>query len=105
VDYLNFQHVPGHNADHFYFQKAGLRDCFTITTITQKDYEVAEHYSKAKSFEVDEATLLDILNEAPIFANYHKSTDTWENISADTIERVVDCLYETILSLDKAGDS
>jgi Zn-dependent M28 family amino/carboxypeptidase len=98
-----FDQILTNTADHLPFQKAGLKDSFTITCISGKDIDTAQHYFKALEFEVDKQTLFDILSSAPIFEHYHKPTDTFDKISEDSILMTSATIWETIISVQKNG--
>ena len=62
-----FDRIVLHYADHEPFRKNGLKEnAFTVSVVSEKDLEVAAHYYKALSFEVDQATLWEIFSQAPI---------------------------------------
>jgi Zn-dependent M28 family amino/carboxypeptidase len=98
-----FDQIVTNTADHLPFQKAGLKDSFTITCISDKDIETAQHYFKALEFEVDKQTLFDILSSAPIFEHYHKPTDTFDKLSEDSILMTSATIWETIITVQKNG--
>lgn len=101
-----FDRIVTNTADHLPFQKAGLKDSFTITCISDKDIETAQHYFKAMEFEVDKQTLSDILSAAPIFEHYHKPTDTFDRLKEDSMLMTSVTIWETITAVHKmAGNS
>jgi hypothetical protein len=99
IDLKRYTQIVTNTADHLPFQKAGLLDTFTITRISDKDIEVAQHYLKAQEFEVDKQTLLEILSSAPIFEHYHKPTDTFDRLSEESMQITSDTIWETIISV------
>jgi Zn-dependent M28 family amino/carboxypeptidase len=98
-----FDKIVTNSADHLPFQKAGLQDSFTITCISDKDIETAQHYFRALEFEVDKQTLFEILSSAPIFEHYHRPTDTFDRLSEDSIRMTSETIWETIISVQKNG--
>lgn len=100
IECTRYDKLVSHTADHMPFRKAGLEDAFTITCISEKDKEVAYHYYKAQEFDVDKEVLIEILSEAPIFKNYHKSTDTSEFLNEESLKMVEDLINKTIITLD-----
>lgn len=96
-----FDQIVTNTADHLPFQKAGLRDSFTITCISDKDIEVAQKYFEALKFEDDKHELFEILSSAPIFEHYHKPTDTFDKLSEETIQMTAETIWETILSVQR----
>jgi Zn-dependent M28 family amino/carboxypeptidase len=94
-----FNQIVPNTADHLPFQKAGLQDAFTVTCISNKDIEVAQHYLKAMEFEVDKETLHEILSAAPIFEHYHQPTDTFDRLSEESIRMASDTIWETIVAV------
>jgi len=98
-----FDKIVTNTADHRSFLKAGVKQAFTISCISPKDMEVAEHFHKALEFEVDHETLVDILSEAPIFQHYHQPTDTSQHLSEQTLKMVEKTIWETIKGLDETA--
>lgn len=96
-----FDQIVTNTADHVPFQIAGLEDAFTITCISEKDLEVAQHYYRALEFDVDRETLMEILSGAPIFEHYHSATDTFNRLSEDSIRMTSDAVWNTIIALQK----
>jgi Zn-dependent M28 family amino/carboxypeptidase len=92
-----FDQIITNTADHLPFQKAGLKDSFTITRISDRDIETAQHYFKALELKADRETLFEILSKAPIFEHYHRPTDTFEKLSEDSIAITSATIWETIL--------
>jgi Zn-dependent M28 family amino/carboxypeptidase len=96
-----FDRIITNTADHLPFQKAGLKDAFTITCISDKDIDTALHYFKAMEFGVDKQTLFEILSTAPIFEHYHRPTDTFDKLSEDSIRMTSTAIWETIVKVQK----
>lgn len=95
-----FDQIITNTADHLPFRKAGLKDSFTITCISDRDIEIAQHYYKALELGVDRETLAGILLQAPVFANYHAPTDTFDKLSEETIGMTSSVIWETISNHD-----
>ena len=94
-----FDRVITNTADHLSFQKAGLRNSFTISCISDKDLEISHHYFKAIEFGVDKETLFEILSTSPLFEHYHKPTDTFEKLSEESILMTSNVVWETVMSI------
>jgi len=62
--------IVTNTADHLPFQKAGLQDSFTVTCISDKDIDAAQHYFNALKLGLDQEALFEILASAPIFEHY-----------------------------------
>ncbi|MBT1699506.1 M28 family peptidase [Fulvivirgaceae bacterium PWU4] len=93
--------IVTNTADHLSFREAGLQDAFTITCISDKDLEIAQHYFRALALEVDRQTLVEILSKAPVFEHYHKPTDTFNRLSEDSISMTSATVWETIIAIQK----
>jgi Zn-dependent M28 family amino/carboxypeptidase len=93
-----FGQLVTNTADHVPFLRAGLRDTFTITCITDQDMAIAQHYFQAIEQQADLATLQEILAQAPLFQHYHQPTDTYEKLSEATLAMTSDAVWETILA-------
>lgn len=87
-------------ADHESFRKRGVLDSFTVTCVTDKDMEVAEHYYKAVEFEVDQKTLNEIIMTAPIFDHYHQPTDLAIKLSEKTLQMTLETVWRTLIEID-----
>jgi hypothetical protein len=96
-----FNKILTHSADHVSFRKAGLSDAFTLTCISEKDLQVAQHYYKALEFDVDHQTLREIISEAPIFRHYHQTTDLSIHLQERALRMTSDALWNTYQALDK----
>ncbi len=96
-----FDRIVANTADHASFRKAGLADAFTVTCISEKDIEIAWHYYKAQEFDVDKATLREIISQAPLFQHYHQPTDTSEHLSEESLQMTAHVLWRTLQALDK----
>lgn len=96
---IRFDQIVTNTADHLPFQKAGLKDSFTITCISDRDIETAQQYFKALEFETDKHRLFEILSSAPIFEHYHKPTDTFDKLNEETIQMTSDTIWETIIAV------
>ncbi|MGB0522191.1 MAG: M28 family metallopeptidase [Flammeovirgaceae bacterium] len=95
-----FDKIVTNTADHVSFREAGLEDVFTITCISDRDLEVAQHYYKAMEFEVDVSTLKSILRDAPLFEHYHQPTDLAQHLSEASLEMTANTIWETLINLD-----
>lgn len=87
-------------ADHESFRMMGFGECFTLTAISDEDLAVAEHYYKALEFEVDQATLGEILRGAPLFHHYHRPTDLSEHLDESSLAQACLLIEATIRRLD-----
>jgi Zn-dependent M28 family amino/carboxypeptidase len=96
-----FDRIVTNNADHMSFQKAGIADAFTITCISEKDIEIAWHYYKAQEFDVDKATLQEIISQAPLFQHYHQPTDLSIHLSEESLQMTSRIVWQTVQTLDK----
>ncbi len=94
-----FDKIITNTADHVSFQKAGFSNVFTLTAISEKDIETAYHYFRAQEFDVDSATLWEIMRQAPVFEPYHRSSDTAEKLSDDTLSLATKMVWETVRSM------
>jgi hypothetical protein len=103
VETIRFDKIVTNTADHLSFRRAGLKDAFTITCISDKDIEVANRYYKAVQDGVDSAFLLNILAEAPIFENYHQSGDSYEKIKEESILMTSSVIMDTITEFHLRG--
>jgi Zn-dependent M28 family amino/carboxypeptidase len=93
-----FDQLVTNTADHLPFQRAGLRDAFTITCITDQDIATAQHYFRALAQQADKWTLWEILAQAPLFRYYHQPTDTYEKLSEASLAMTSAAVWETILA-------
>lgn len=100
-----FDRIIKNSADHVPFQKAGLKDAFTVTCISDKDIETAQHYYRALEFEVDKQTLSEILSDAPIFEHYHKITDTYDRLSEASLSMTSATIWDTIVAVHKISSA
>lgn len=97
-----FDQIVTNTADHLPFQKAGLKDSFTVTCISDKDIATAQHYFNALQFGADKEALFEILSSAPIFEHYHRPTDTYDRLNEDSILTTSATIGHTIISVQKA---
>ena len=93
-----FDQLVTNTADHVPFRKAGLRDAFTITCITDQDMATAQHYFRALAQQAGKGTLWEILAQAPLFRHYHQPTDTYEKLSEASLAMTSAAVWETILA-------
>lgn len=93
-----FDQLVTNTADHVPFRKAGLRDAFTITCITDQDITTAQHYFQALAQQADKWALWEILAQAPLFRHYHQPTDTYEKLSEASLAMTSAAVWETILA-------
>ncbi len=98
---LRFDNIVINTADHLSFQRGGLKDSFTVTRISDRDLEVAQHYYKALEFDVDKNTLFEIITRSPLFQHYHQPTDTYEKLSEESILETSATIWQTILNARK----
>jgi Zn-dependent M28 family amino/carboxypeptidase len=96
-----FDKIITNYADHMSFLQGGMKDAFSITCISQKDLEVAYHYYKAQEFDVDIATLQEIMKQAPLFEHYHQPTDLSIHLSENSLQMCAEVIWKTLLYLDK----
>lgn len=102
---MRFDQIVTNTADHLPFQNAGLQDYFTVTCISDKDIEVAQHYFKALELEVDKQVLFEILSSAPIFEHYHRPTDTFDRLNEGSIQMTSNAIWETIIAVRNNGET
>ncbi|WP_338815687.1 hypothetical protein V9L05_21885 (plasmid) [Bernardetia sp. Wsw4-3y2] len=81
------------------FRHAKLQDAFTITCISQKDMEISCQYYEAQDTGASIMTLMEIINQAPIFQHYHKPSDLSEHLNEESMKRVSDLIWETLLKM------
>jgi len=107
---VRFLSVPGvitNYADHQPFVDAGL-EAFTVTSVTGKElvaapisgllsYLVTKGPSRFKSF--FRGANLRLRDFCPIFRDYHEPTDTSDKLSPESLWRVSDVLYSSIVAL------
>jgi Zn-dependent M28 family amino/carboxypeptidase len=93
-----FDQLVTNTADHLPFRRAGLRDAFTITRITDQDIAVAQRYFQALAQQADRPVLWEILAQAPLFQHYHQPTDTHDKLSEATLAMTANAIWETILA-------
>ncbi len=94
-----FDKIVTNSADHVSFRHAKLEDAFTITCISQKDMEVSYHFYKAQEVGASFQTLQEIINQAPIFEHYHKPSDLSEFLNEESMQRVSELIWETLLNM------
>lgn len=100
VQAIRFPHIIANAADHMSFNRAGLRDAFTITTISASDLEIVPEYMAAIAGGADMGKLWDIMSRAPVFEHYHKPTDLSEHLDEQTLQMVSDLLYDSVCEID-----
>ena len=98
-----FDQIVTNTADHLTFQKAGLRDSFTVTCISDKDIDAAQHYFNALKLGLDKEALFEILASAPIFEHYHRPTDTYDRLNEGSILMTSTTIWDTIISVQKTS--
>ncbi len=96
-----FDQIVTNTADHLPFQKAGLRDAFTITCISDKDIAAAQHYFNALKLGLGKEAVFQILASAPVFEHYHKPTDTYDRLNEDSILMTSETILDTISSVQR----
>jgi len=94
-----FDKIITHVADHLSFVRAGLKDVFTITCISDKDITAAGRYYKALAEGKSADVLLEILAEAPIFEHYHQASDSHDKIEERSVEMVADVIWDTVMKM------
>ena len=94
-----FDKIVTNSADHVSFKNAKLEDAFTITCISQKDIQVSYQYYEAQSNGASIFTLMEIINQAPIFQHYHKPTDLSEHLNEESMQRVSNLIWKTLLNM------
>ena len=82
------------DADHRSFRKAGLKEAFTITCVTNEDLVLAK-----KMLAYPEKTL-EIMEQSPVFKHYHKPTDRACYLNEGTLQLTTDLIYSSIRQLD-----
>lgn len=95
-----FHHILN-TADHESFRMGGFQEAFTLTAISDGDLETAAHYYKAMEFEVDDATLQEILYGAPLFRHYHQPSDRSEHLDESSLQQAIAVIEGTIRLLDR----
>ncbi len=88
-----FDKIVTNTADHVSFRHAKLQDAFTITCISQKDMEISYQYYEAQDTGASIMTLMEIINQAPIFQHYHKPSDLSEHLNEESMRRVSDLIW------------
>jgi Zn-dependent M28 family amino/carboxypeptidase len=96
-----FDQIVTNKADHLPFQKAGLQDSFTVTCISDKDIDAAQHYFSGLKLGLVKEALFEILASAPIFEHYHRPTDTYDRLNEDSIIMTSTTIWNTIISVQK----
>lgn len=96
-----FPKIITNTADHASFNKAGLKDAFTLTTITNEDLAMAPKYLLAMLKKSSGEKMNKIISQAPVFKHYHQPTDISEHLSDDTLQMVSNLLWESIKEVDK----
>ncbi|WP_338790792.1 M28 family peptidase [Bernardetia sp. MNP-M8] len=94
-----FDKIVTNTADHVSFRHAKLQDAFTITCISQKDMEISYQYYEAQDTGASIMTLMEIINQAPIFQHYHKPSDLSKHLNEESMRRVSDLIWETLLKM------
>ncbi len=94
-----FDKIVTNSADHVSFKNANLDDAFTITCISDKDMEVSYQYYEAQNKGASIFSLMEIINQAPIFQHYHKPTDLSEHLNEESMKRVSDLIWQTLLKM------
>jgi len=84
--------------DHRSFNEAGMMEAFCITTIGAKDVEVA---SRLFAGSYSKKELKRLVEEAPLFRNYHKSTDISGHLNEQTLQMVSSLVYNSIVEIDR----
>lgn len=98
IETRRFDKIITNAADHLSFRKAGLKDAFTITCISDKDIEVANRYYTAMHQGANPEILSKILGQAPIFKNYHQPGDNYHTINEQSVLMTSAVIWDTILA-------
>lgn len=96
TSFIRVDQVVMNTADHESFRKGGLANAFSITCISPKDLQLAMIVAEKRSQGVSEYELIDLLDEAPIFEQYHRPTDTHHHLSEDSLQLTADTLWKTL---------
>lgn len=94
-----FDKIVTNTADHVSFRQSGMKDCFTITCITDQEIALATQYFAALARGADHEELWGILSQATIFQHYHRPTDTADRLHASALTMAADTIWQTILRL------
>lgn len=95
-----FPRIIANTSDHESFRNKGLEDAFTITMIGQEELKMRELYYKALNDGASPEELWKMIEQTPIFRDYHKPTDTWESLNFGTIVSLTGILFESIKKID-----
>lgn len=76
------------NADHLPFLIAGLEDVFTMTCVSDGDLAVAAEYFEAQAKGASDQELFKLIHKAPLFVNYHKTSDKSEHLNNESMKTV-----------------
>lgn len=96
TSFIRVDQVVMNTADHESFRKGGLADSFSITCISPKDLQLAMMAAEKRSQGVSEYELIDLLDQAPIFEQYHRPTDTHHHLSEESLQLTADTLWKTL---------
>ncbi|WNJ18612.1 M28 family peptidase [Pontibacter sp. G13] len=100
IAHHRFNQIILNTADHESFHLQGFPDAFTLTAVSQEDLEVAQHFIKAQSFDVDRQTLWSILGKAPLVQHYHQPSDQSIHLSESSLQWVTRVLIDAIEAVD-----
>jgi hypothetical protein len=98
-----YDKIVMNNADHDSFRAYGLKNSFTITCISEKDVEVAKEYYHALKLGMGNEKLYEIINQAPIFKHYHKSSDKSGFLSESSLNMTTETIWETLKKIDHSA--
>lgn len=84
-------------ADHVSFKNSGLQNCFTITSVTEKDISIFDEYSQ-NLFNLN-INLFDILKKSSIFEVYHTENDTSDKLDQNSLTMISTVLETYIKAL------
>ncbi|VVB78322.1 Peptidase family M28 [uncultured archaeon] len=91
--------ILNNSGDHYSFNQAGIKDAFCITTISDEDIKVAAKYLSLPNSNLSLISR-QAYSEAPLFSNYHKSSDNAEHLNEKSLKMVSNLIYNSIRKLD-----
>ncbi len=97
-----FDKIVTNSADHLSFRKAGLKNAFSITCISEKELEVAYKYYKAQEMNVSLSVLKEIMQQAPLFQHYHQMSDLSIHLDEKSLQLSLETIWKTLLYFDEA---
>lgn len=89
------------SSDHMSFRRNNVKEAFTLTCVSNKDYKLYNEWlnEKSDSFEIREYR--ELLTKLDIFKKYHNSYDTSNYLSEECLKNTSIVLIDTISKIDK----